>query len=691
MFQSEKSKEKAWLTIEKEQILKGLNKRLRFCIFSFAAVIIVFVHQSCGEFGSRQNALLSGSNINNFCPERKAILPRLTPYEYTQIVNDLMGGDFDSSILSALPTFPTLYGFDRLANPPFDRASAEAYINVAESLANQLTRDQSTLSGCNLTIPFYEKTWDNCALPVVLKAGRALYRRPLRTSEVADLKAFFLDSVALGHQRIRTSVATIEGFLDSVGNQPAGPFGQAGVYAAGWAYDSDWPERSVQVKIFIKNQGAGGVGTYLGSALANRPRPDVNAALGIDGDRGFMFPIPAAYLNGASFEVAALSYGTATDQPLSSSPKLLSITSSLKGSSPIGELDQPFKDALSATLVSLAASPNFLFKMEYYPGGFEDNEEAFRKASILSLLTGSTFPDNELADKADKGALDLSEMKVQAARLLGKYSDRFAESFGGYWIGYKNNLSKDRSSLEFAMGEEGRLVFKEILLQNSPISSILKPGYTFANSILGTHYGLTGGSSPTSFLKVSSAERGGMLNQGHFLMKTANSVQTNPIKRGTWVLDKVLCRTMPALDAATFEEIAEVQNGIDPNATLVERMAIHRTYGSRCAACHSQIDPPGLALENWDMAGQFRSNYSNGKPVLAGLEFEGQRVDSPMALAEVMSGTKEFRNCVRIKLEAYIKGIDPTRAASCGRQIASDIPIKELAVDTIIDTLQEKK
>lgn len=619
------------------------------------------------------------------------MLPRLTPYEYGQIVNDLMGGDFDSSILSALPTFPTLYGFDRLANPPFDRASAEAYINVAESLAAQLTGDQSTLAGCNMKLPFYEKTWDNCALPVVLKAGRALYRRPLRVSEVADLKAFFLDSLALGHQRIRTSVAAIEGYLDSVANQPAGAFALAGVYAAGWAYDPDWPERSVQVKIYVKNQGAGGLGTYLGSALANRPRPDVNTALGISGDHGFQFPIPVAYLTGASFEVAALSYGTATDQPLNNSPKLLSISSSLLGSSASGELDQPFRDALSATLASLAASPNFLFKMEYYPGGFDENEENFRRASILSLLAGSTFPDNELAGKAEKGILDLSEMRSQAGRLLDKYSDRFAESFGGYWIGYKNNLSKDRNSLEFAMGEEGRLVFKEIMLQNSPISSILKPGYTYANSILGAHYGLAGGSNPSIFLKVNSAERGGMLNQGHFLTRTANSVQTNPIKRGTWALDKVLCRTLPALDAATFEEIAKAQDKIDPNASLVERMEIHRTYGSRCAACHFQIDPLGLGLEKWDMAGRFRSTYSNGKPVLSGLDFEGHKVDSPIELAEVMSSSKDFRNCVRIKLAAYVQGLDPTQGSSCGRQIASDVPLKELVVDTIVDTLQEKK
>lgn len=252
---------KAGLIFGKEQILKKLNKRLRFVIFFFAAISVVLVYQSCGKFGSRQGAVVNGSNINGFCPERKAMLPRLTPYEYGQIVNDLMGGDFDSSILSALPTFPTLYGFDRLANPPFDRASAESYINVAESLAIQLTGDKSTIASCNMTLPFYEKTWDNCALPVVLKAGRALYRRPLRESEVTALKDFFLESLALGHQRIRTSVSAIQGYLDSVGSI------STGVYASGWAYDSDWPERSVQVKIYVKNQGAAGLGTYLGSAL----------------------------------------------------------------------------------------------------------------------------------------------------------------------------------------------------------------------------------------------------------------------------------------------------------------------------------------------------------------------------------------------------------------------------------------
>lgn len=618
----------------------------------------------------------------NLCQKPTPILPRITPYEYGQILNDLMGGNFNFKSLNTLPTFPTLYGFDRLSNPTFDRTSVESYFNVAEEVVDQLLNSAIVLSACNMNRPFDQLDWNSCAQPILLKAGQALFRRPLRSSEIGRLRDLFIAVQNLGANRIRTSTTPISGHFDGFGAL------SDGVYAMGWAYDPEWPERNVSIKFYVRSAGSSGVGKYLGSTLANLPSPEVNSALGITGDRGFYFPIPAQYLTGAAYEVSALTYGTAVDQNLPRSPLAIDKVSVFSGKMKTGELNIIFRDALRSSLISLLISPQFLFKLEYFPGGYETQEESFRQAALLSLLIGSTYPDQELVDLANRGSLSSNELSTQANRLLNKYADRFANSFGGQWIGYKNDLSYSPRSLTFSMGEEGRLVFRNVLLDNSPISSILQPGYTYLNSVLGTHYGLSGSNSTTQFLKVTSNDRGGMLNQGQFLIKTANVVQTNPIKRGVWVLDKVLCRSLPPLDAATFEEIANSQSKIDPNAPLIERMKAHRQYGNRCATCHSQIDPLGLPLENWDMTGRFRSQYADGKPVVSDLAFEGQTVGNPTQLAQVLSHSQEYRNCVRAKLEAYVKGIDPTQPTTCGKQITSDRPLKDLTTETIVEALE---
>ncbi|MCB0362804.1 MAG: DUF1588 domain-containing protein, partial [Bdellovibrionales bacterium] len=535
-------------------------------------------------------ALKDGSQINQ-CRDPVPLLPRLTNYEYSQIMTDLVGNNFDPAPLATLPIFPTLYGFDRLANPSFDRASVESYLNVADSVALQIENSPTLLSICGSNKPFYELNWNNCALPLLSRVGQSLFRRPLRIEELQNLKSLFNGVQEIAINRIRSSTIPIDGFLDGFSNR------NSSFYAGGWAYDPAWPERSVEVKIYIKRPGENGMGSYVGSSLAHLPRPDVNNALGISGDRGFLFPIPKNYLDGTEYIVTAYAFGTATDKALIE-PKTLKANANSTGPLIGNETDVLFKDALHASLISLLMSPNFLFKMEYYPGGFQENEVGYRQASFISFLTGSSFPDAELSGLAAQGPLSGEQITAQTKRLLSKYYDRFSRSFGAFWIGYKDYMNANPNSLDFSMGEEARLVFKNVLEEKAPLSSLLNPGYTYLNSTLATHYGMSGGTSPTNYLKVTTAERGGVLNQAQFLMKTANTQETNPIKRGIWVLDKVLCRSLPTLDAATFEEIAQSQANVDPNASLVERMALHRKYGNRCATCHSQIDPLGLGLEN---------------------------------------------------------------------------------------------
>ncbi|MCB0362771.1 MAG: DUF1585 domain-containing protein, partial [Bdellovibrionales bacterium] len=80
---------------------------------------------------------------------------------------------------------------------------------------------------------------------------------------------------------------------------------------------------------------------------------------------------------------------------------------------------------------------------------------------------------------------------------------------------------------------------------------------------------------------------------------------------------------------------------------------------------------------------------SDGKPVVSDLDFEGKKVQNPDELADVLSQSKEFRNCVRSKLETYAKGIDPTQPTHCGKQILTDSPLQDLTVETIVEAVKE--
>ncbi len=620
------------------------------------------------------------------CVEPAPVLPRLSHFEYFNILNDLLNGTFDQSILRDLPELPPLYGFDNLSEATLDKIAVEGYIKTSDQVVEKILASPDILSQCSTQLSSTMKNWSNCADPVIEYVGQRLFRRPLRTVEVQKFKMLFDKVFNDGLARIRASTVPVQGSVDGFAMTANG--GRIN----GWAYDSDWPERNVEVKFYAKNSGTQNPDIYVGSALANQPSPDIYSNLGIQGNRRFQFKVPQIYLNGSAFTFTVKAFAMSSDPLLAgSNPFDISAVTAIPDPIQDSDLDSVFKDALSATLTAQLLSPNFLYKMEYFPEGFLPSEINYQLAARVSLLIGSTYPDAELSTLATNQGLTTDVLKTQIERLMNKYKTRFSTSFAGQWLGFRSKLSSDTNSLDFAMATESKLVFEKVLSDGVPTTTLLNPGYSFVNNLLATHYGLPNSANGTEFSKVPTDIRGGLLSQGQWLKRTATLSDSHPIKRGIWVLDSVLCRSLPPLSAATFEEIAAAQSHINPNASIVDRMAAHRQTSSRCMTCHEQIDPIGLALESWDKEGKFRNSYANGRPIIANLPFNGNVVTSPYELSNAIADTNEFTTCVEKKLYAYIAGKDPTKPRSCYPRVTNEKSLRDLAAEIIGTSVNKER
>jgi hypothetical protein len=355
---------------------------------------------------------------------------------------------------------------------------------------------------------------------------------------------------------------------------------------------------------------------------------------------------------------------------------------------------EPVDEALQGVLQALFLSPNFVFKPELVPGGLDPAERGFGVASRLALFFRGSIADEQLWNLAGTGALSSrDEVRAQAVRLLDQDLDRFAVSFGGQWLDFRDQDLQ--GPLAGAMLAEARDVFTAVVREDLPPERLLSPGFTLSQLELGSFYGLTGGAPEGSTFRFASAQRGGLLSQAGFLRRTANGSDfRRVIHRGLWVLTRLLCRPLPRLDPATLEEIGNSFNTIDRTKPLPEQMAAHRDSSTRCGACHSQMDPIGLALEKYDAQGLWRETYPDGAPIVTNLDFEGTVVRDPLELAGAIESAPDYRNCVAEKLFTFGLNRGPLEGEACvaerlGRPMDGSKPtFKAMTVDALMRSLE---
>jgi hypothetical protein len=271
-----------------------------------------------------------------------------------------------------------------------------------------------------------------------------------------------------------------------------------------------------------------------------------------------------------------------------------------------------FDEALRAAYALALCSPKFLFRSEK-PGPLDDHALAAR----LSYAFWATGPDDELMQLAAAGRLrDPDVLVAQARRLLADpRGRRFTENLLDNWLTLRDiDFTQPDTKLypEFeeylqrSMLAESRAFFHELLAGDLPARSLVDSEFAMLNERLAEHYGVPGVRGP-GIRRVQlppGTHRGGVLTQGAVLKVSANGTTTSPVVRGAFVLDRVL-GTPPDPPP---KNVAAVEPDIRGSTTIREQLALHRDQAA-CAGCHAKLDPPGFALESYDVTGRWRTHY----------------------------------------------------------------------------------
>jgi mono/diheme cytochrome c family protein len=346
--------------------------------------------------------------------------------------------------------------------------------------------------------------------------------------------------------------------------------------------------------------------------------------------------------------------------------------------------------ALRLMLKAVLVSPQFLFitpAKDAEQGHAIVPLDDWQLASRLSYLLWATMPDAELSALADSGKLrEPAVLRAQVKRLLADRRSRaLFDGFGAQWLGLGDLKSKTFDTAKFpqmtkemraAMVDEARLFFESIVRENRSVVSFVDCDYTFLNGTLATLYGLekTVTGPQMRKVKLTDANRGGILGMPGILAVTSFPNRTSAVKRGVWVLEQVLGEhvppappNVPALEKQDKKKVA--------NLTLRQRTELHRT-NAVCANCHKILDPIGFGLENFDAIGRWRDKDDSGGAIDAAGELPGgKHFSTPKELKVIIGGRKdELARNLTEKLLAY---------ALCRQLEGYD----EIVVDHLMETL----
>ena len=310
-----------------------------------------------------------------------------------------------------------------------------------------------------------------------------------------------------------------------------------------------------------------------------------------------------------------------------------------------------FETGVRMALEALLASPQFIFRLEREPEGARAGDayllDNMDLASRLSFFLWGRPPDEPLLAAAASGGLhDPGELARQAMRMLkDPRADALGRRFAGQWLRlqdlYKvhpdpNFYPNFDDNLADAMRQETELFFNSLIDEDRSVLDFYRASYTFANERLAAHYGFPGVSG-SHFRKVRYPDdtRQGLLGHGSILVLTSLANRTSPVLRGKWVME-VLLGTPPPPPPPGIPDLEETESSLDGRLlTTRERMEIHRENPA-CRSCHRFMDPIGLALDNFDVTGKWRS-LENGMPLdTRGDFYDGTPVTTPADLSQAL-------------------------------------------------------
>lgn len=381
-----------------------------------------------------------------------------------------------------------------------------------------------------------------------------------------------------------------------------------------------------------------------------------------------------------------------------------------------------FESGIAQAMVGVLASPRFLFRLESAApddqhSPFPDIDEQ-SLASRLSYFLWSTMPDDRLFELAEKGQLR-KQLPEQVTRLLqDERSNDFLRNFVGQWLrtrdvsqtsvdpivirGHQEEFEsilaqfrsrRSRSSsreltaeeqkirdrfrelreiaeqfddeLKRAMQRETELCVEHIARENLSLLDLLDSNYTFVNNKLAEHYGLPAveGRELRRVELPPDSPRGGVLGHASMLLITSNPTRTSPVKRGLFILENLLGTPSAPAPPGVPDLEESAKNFGNHQPTLRELLAAHRE-SALCASCHARMDPLGLALENFDALGTWRTQ-ENGQPVDgSGTLITGESFHDVRELKKILreQHASDFYRCVTRKMLTFAigRGLDYT-------------------------------
>ncbi len=354
-----------------------------------------------------------------------------------------------------------------------------------------------------------------------------------------------------------------------------------------------------------------------------------------------------------------------------------------------GRKDSDFESGIRMAVQGILAHPRFLFRVENQPAG--TSTSAYRVgdielASRLSFFIWGTVPDAELVKAATAGTLKTTAvLEKQVRRMLADpKAEALATRFGSQWLRLQD-VEKVRpdgilypqwdQSLTESMRKETELFFASLVREDRSVLDLLNADYTYVNERLARHYGVPNVTGSTFRRVTLPPTRRGVLTQGSVLMMTSVADRTSPVQRGKWIMQVMLGSPPPPPppNVPTLDATAAAQGG--KVLSVRERMEQHRANPA-CMSCHRVIDPLGLALENFDVTGQYRIK-DNGVPVDANGEmYDGTKMQGADGLRLALLGKKAAlltsftESMMTYALGRHVEAFDMPTVRAIGRDAA---------------------
>jgi hypothetical protein len=337
-----------------------------------------------------------------------------------------------------------------------------------------------------------------------------------------------------------------------------------------------------------------------------------------------------------------------------------------------GVEDGGFEAGIRTALQAILASPHFVFRMERAPRNVSPGEtyriSDLDLASRLSFFLWGTPPDEELRELATENTLsEPAVLDAQVHRMLGDdRSEALASRFFAQWLRLQDLEKVHPDALSYpyydntlatAMHRETELLFNHIVREDRSVSDLLTADYTFVNERLARHYGIPNVSGDEfRMVYYPDTKRRGILGHGSVLTLTSHANRTSPVLRGKWVME-VLLGSPPPPPPPAVPDLEATEGSQDGRMlTTRERMEMHRA-NPVCQSCHMMMDPIGLALDNFDVTGQWRIK-EHGMPLdTRGRLYDGTPLSTPEELRQALlkrpeSLTRHFT----VNLMAYALG-----------------------------------